>query len=81
MVKEVELGDKGRLVIPVEVRRTLNLQPGDKLLFVVEDDQVRLTTRRALVDSIYGAFAAPDGRCIVDEFLAERRAEAEAKGW
>lgn len=79
--KEVELGPKGRVVIPAEIRAKLQVQPGDKLLFIEENGEVRLTTRRAIVGSLRGAFKLPGGRSLSEELLAERRAEAEAKGW
>lgn len=79
--KEVQLGEKGRVVIPLEVRRVLEAGPGDKVMFIVENGEVKLMTRRALVERLHGIFAVPDGRSLVDELLAERRAEAEAKGW
>ncbi len=79
--KEVELGLKGRVVIPAEIRAALEVQPGDKLLFIEENGEVRLTTRRAIVERLQGKYASKDGRSLSEELLAERRAEAEAKGW
>lgn len=81
MTKEVELGAKGRVVIPQEIREVLNVKPGDKLLFVEENGEIKLTTRRAIISSLRGAFKLPDGRSLSEELLAERRAEAEARGW
>ena len=75
--KEVELGAKGRVVIPAEIRAALAVQPSDKLLFIEENGQVSLTTKRALLRALKGVFELPDGRPLSEELLAERRAEAK----
>ena len=79
VTKKVELGQKGRVVIPKEIRDLLEVSEGDELLFMILDGEVKLTTRKALIRKLRGKYAIP-GRSIVDEFLADRRAEAEAKG-
>jgi AbrB family looped-hinge helix DNA binding protein len=76
--KHVRMGDRGRVVIPAEVRERASLKPGDRLVFVVDDDGwVKMTTWSNAVDNMVGMFAdvAP-GRSWVDELIAERRAEA-----
>lgn len=77
----MELGENGRVVIPKEVRQTLGLQTGDKVTFIVEGGEVRLTTRAALVKKLSGSFALNDGRNLTQELLDERREEAGRKGW
>lgn len=74
----VRLGDRGRLVLPAEVRRALALESGDELVARLDDDGVRLVSRRALARRARGTLArlAP-GRDLVAELLAERRTEAE----
>lgn len=79
--REIELGAKGRVVIPVDIREKLGVGPGDKLLLVEENGGFKLTTRRAIIRRLRGVFALPDGRSLTEELLADRRAEAEAKGW
>lgn len=79
--REIELGAKGRVVIPVDIREKLGVEPGDKLLLVEDKGGFKLTTRRTIVDELCGVFATPEGRSLSEELLAERRAEAEAKGW
>lgn len=80
VTKKVQLGQKGRVVIPKEIRDLLEVSEGDELLFVIQDSEVKLTTRKALIRKLRGAFKI-EGRSMVDELLAERREEAEAKGW
>lgn len=79
--KEVELGTGGRLVIPREMREALELSPGDRLVLTLREGRLELVTRRARVRQLQGALARPDGRDLTAELLAERREEAEGKGW
>ncbi len=72
------MGPQGRVVIPAALRRELGLRPGDRLLARVEDGQIVLETREAIMARIKARFAAavPPGVSLVDELIAERRAEA-----
>ena len=72
------MGDRGRLVLPAEVRRALELEPGDELVARIDGDAVRLVSRRTLARRARGALTrlAP-GRDLVAELLEERRAEVE----
>lgn len=68
----------GRIVIPSEYRRALGMQPGGKVTISLKDGELRVAT---LQESIRRAqeLVAPctsDGRSLVDELIAERRAEA-----
>src|SRR5687768_2167154 len=76
--KHVRMGDRGRVVIPADVRERASLKPGDRLVFVVDDDGwVKMTTWSNAVRGMVGMLkdVAP-GRSLVDELIAERRAEA-----
>ena len=58
------LTSKGRLTVPKEVRDRLGLEPGDGLIFEIEDDSVRLevekrTTLRELKRSLPAERAYP----------------------
>lgn len=74
----VPLGDRGRLVLPAEVRRRLKLRQGDELLVTVQPDgSLRLATRRQIVREARGLYRSRTGRrSLVDELIAERREEA-----
>ena len=74
----VVLGQQGRLVIPAEVRSALGLRPGDVLHLQVEDQRLVLQRPRDAAAQLRGLGRVPDGRSLVDELLAERRAEAES---
>jgi AbrB family looped-hinge helix DNA binding protein len=79
---KTKIGDGGRLVIPAEQRKALGLNPGDTVLLSVENGELRL---RSLQESIRRArslvakYTGPggDGRLLSEEFIAERRREAE----
>jgi AbrB family looped-hinge helix DNA binding protein len=74
----VELGERGRVVIPAEVRQRLDLKEGEKMVLVVLDDgSMKLTPWKTVVENAVGMFAHIDpGVSWTDELIAERRAEA-----
>ncbi len=72
------IGDKGRLVIPANIREALNLKPGDSVEMHVENHELHLSARHnriARAQERARKFFAP-GRSLADELIAERRAEA-----
>lgn len=73
----VVLGQQGRLVIPAGIRAALGLTPGDQLNVQVEDGRLLLERPTDAAARLRGlAKGAATGRSLVDELLAERRAEA-----
>lgn len=73
----VVLGQQGRLVIPVEVRAALGLQPGDRLHLHVAGRRLVLERPEEAAAELRGLGAAvPRARSLVDELLAERRMAA-----
>jgi AbrB family looped-hinge helix DNA binding protein len=73
----VRLGDRGRLVLPAELRRKAGLRQGEELMALYEDGVVHLCTRRQLARAGRGMFAdVASGRNLVRELLTERRDEA-----
>jgi AbrB family looped-hinge helix DNA binding protein len=73
----VRLGNRGRLVLPSQIRRLAGLREGDELVLTYEDGVLRLATRRDLARRARGMFAhlARD-RDLIGELLHERREEA-----
>jgi len=69
----IVMGDRGRLVIPAEVRSAANLEPGTPLILVESSSGLLLLTRAQAKAMIKTQLA---GRDVVAELLAERRAEA-----
>ena len=75
----IQLGDRGRLVIPAEIRKRLNLHEGDELLVTVQGDgSLRLTSPRQVVRETRGLYRPrARRRSLADELIAERRAEVK----
>jgi AbrB family looped-hinge helix DNA binding protein len=72
------IGDKGRIVVPANIREALGLKPGDSVVMYVEDHALHLSTRENFLKRTQDRaqrFFAP-GRSLADELIAERRAEA-----
>lgn len=75
----VQLDDRGRLYLPAPLRERLQVDDGGQLLLTLQEDgSVRLVPARTVVSRFRGAFRDRYGdRSLVDELLAERRAEAD----
>lgn len=75
---EVTVNDQGRVTIPAQVRRAAGIEAGVSLVAYVEDGRVVMETREQLADRIRRDVAAAwvgEGS-VVDELIAERRADA-----
>jgi AbrB family looped-hinge helix DNA binding protein len=74
----VRLGERGRLVLPAELRRRAGLDDGEELILIYADGVIRLATRRELARAGRGMFAnVAAERDLVAELLADRRREVE----
>ena len=71
----VSIGPKGRVVIPVEIRRQLGLDEGSQLVALVEGDGVLLLPRAAVKQRLRGLFAGVS-TSMADELIRDRRAAA-----
>lgn len=55
------LTSKGQTTIPKEVREFLGLEVGDRIIYVIEDGEVKMQAARQQIDALFGAFQAfPD---------------------
>ena len=73
-----KLDRHGRIVIPAEYRRALGLREGDPVMVQLDDGELRVLTRAQAIrraQEIVAKYISP-GRSLVDELIAERRAEA-----
>jgi AbrB family looped-hinge helix DNA binding protein len=78
-VYHVTVAERGRLVLPAELREKLNIEDGDRLSLTLEDDgAVTLQTREVALERFTGMFKhlAKPGRLASDELIAQRRREA-----
>jgi AbrB family looped-hinge helix DNA binding protein len=74
---EARLGPQGRLVIPAKLRRALHLKTGDCLLVRQDGESIVLERQNVVERRLRARFShIPDKISLVDELLAERRADA-----
>jgi AbrB family looped-hinge helix DNA binding protein len=80
MPKIMTVGPKGQVVIPAEYREALGIHPGDEVVFEQDGAALRLTSRRAVLKRLRGAFADLS-QSLSEELLQERCEEVEQKAW
>ncbi|MGD0912499.1 MAG: AbrB/MazE/SpoVT family DNA-binding domain-containing protein [Terracidiphilus sp.] len=75
----IQVGEKGRIVIPAEMREALGIKPGDSVDVIVRDHEVRISTRAARLKQAQERVRKliPPGVSLADELIAERREEAK----
>ena len=73
---QVVVGDRGRLVIPADLRERAGLAEGTTLIMLETPTGLVLLTRPQLQELVRTDLAGLD---LVSELLAERRAEAAAE--
>ena len=75
---KVRIGEGGRVVIPSEFRKAMGLSVGDELIVTLDEGELRMHTRLAGIRRAQEIVRQhiPADRSLVDELLAERRAEA-----
>lgn len=73
--------DGGRLVVPVELRRELGLQTGTDVILDVVNGALRVRTMEQVIKDVQARVRkyVPEGVSLVDELIADRRAEARAE--
>lgn len=68
----------GGIIVPPEYLDVLGLRVGDEVVLRLDDDQLRIETIDAAIrraQELVGRYV-PAERSLVDELIAERRAEA-----
>lgn len=70
------VGDRGRIVVPVEVRERAGLRKGTPLVLIETPDGLILLTREQIKARVRADLSGLD---LVKELLAERRAQADAE--
>ena len=75
---DLQVGERGRLVLPARVRRRLKLNPGDRLVLTLDQSgEMRLASLHRQVDKCIGIFADLEPHRIAsEELIAERRKQA-----
>jgi len=72
-IYKITMGDRGRLVIPSEVRRRSSLEPGTVLVLIDSPDGLLLVTREQLSERVRNDL---EGHNLVKDLSAERRQAA-----
>jgi AbrB family looped-hinge helix DNA binding protein len=72
----VVVGDRGRIVVPAEVRQRAGLSEGTPLVLIETPDGLILLTRDQIKARVRADLSGLD---LVEELLAERRAQADAE--
>ena len=74
----VQLGDRGRLVLPAPARRELGLEPGCRLVLSIEEPGVlKLTSAQRAAANCQGLLRDLAGdRSLAEELITERREAA-----
>lgn len=72
------MGKGGRVVVPVKLRRALDIQPGDEIVMRLGNGQIRLIPLRQAIDLAQKTVQqyVPEGTSLVDALIQERREEA-----
>ncbi len=78
MVVSTKIDRTGRVLIPLKIRRELDLTENTDLILRVENGELRMHTREAAIKRARERLKRlkKPGESIVDEFLAERREAA-----
>jgi AbrB family looped-hinge helix DNA binding protein len=74
------VGEGGRLVIPAELRKLMEVSPGEGVALRVVDGVLHVVSATVALKRIHAITSKlkKPGVSLVDEFLADRRAEQQA---
>jgi AbrB family looped-hinge helix DNA binding protein len=67
-MSEARMTSKGQITVPKDVRLKLNLKPGDRVLFIVEDDgAARMRAANRDISSLVGILPPPKRKATLEE--------------
>lgn len=75
----VKMQEDGRILIPAEIRKSVNLSPGDRLYISIDDDgNLKLQSKLTALKEAQHYFSQfkKGNESVVEEFLQERREAA-----
>ena len=78
MTQHLKVYGGGKIAIPASYRRALGIDDGDMVVIDMTDGELRVRSTAALVrdaQALVRQYVAPE-TSLVDELIAERRAEA-----
>ena len=81
METRVQIHKGGRLVVPVKLRKALNIKAGDEVVVRLENDSIRLIPMQRAVNLAQTIVKqhVPEGVSLVDQLIKARREEARAE--
>jgi len=71
----LKMGDRGRIVIPQQIREAQGLNTGDTLVIFEDEKGMTLMTRNQLKEKVQANYREYP-KSMADELIADRRAEA-----
>jgi len=73
-----QMSRNGRIVVPVKLRRALEIQPGDEIVMRLENGSIRMIPLRQAVNLAQKAVQqyVPKGSSLVNALIQARREEA-----
>ena len=76
--QRVKVVEGGKLVIPASFRRAMGVKPGDTVIVELDQGELRVRSLPSAIEGVQARMRElnPDGRSLVDELIADRRAEA-----
>ena len=81
---ESTMTSKGQTTVPKEIRKQLNLRPGDKVFWYLEDGRIVLRAKNRSINDLAGMLHRPDQRPIsleeMDEAIGKAAAESSLTG-
>lgn len=77
----VRVAEGGRIVIPAAARKALGIEPGDEVFVSLEDDSLRIRSRKQALRRIQDLLAkrGRPGVSLSEELIRERREEARER--
>lgn len=73
----VRIGEGGRIVIPSEYRKALQLNIGDELILHLDHNRMILMTRKQAIEYVQESMSkySTQGRILSEELIQERKEE------
>ena len=73
-----KIAQGGRILIPAEMRRQLDMEIGENVNLEVENGSLKVTSSRAALSRLQRRLKkfVPEGVSLVDELIVERRRDA-----
>jgi antitoxin PrlF len=71
---------KGQITIPVDIRKKLGLNPGDKIGFLIEDDHVVLFRKESNIEAAFGIVHPKTSANLqdIEEAIRKRGGDADS---